>query len=59
MLKIDPSDDISFMLFLGYKDYPTDDKYVAKTQIPRKNSTEGKSEPVISVMEKPTHVPYF
>lgn len=59
MLKMEPSDDISFMLFLGYKDYPTDDNYVAKTQLPLKNSTQGKSESVISVMEKPTRVPYF
>lgn len=59
MLKMEPSDDISFMLFLGYKDYPTDDNYVAKTQLPLKNSTQGKSESVIIVMEKPTRVPYF
>lgn len=55
MLKLEPSDDISLMLFLGYKDYPTNDNYVAKTQIPLKNSTEGKSEFAITVMQ----MPYF
>lgn len=44
VLKLEPSDEISFMLFLGYKDYPSDENYVAKTQIPLKNSTEGKPE---------------
>lgn len=53
---MEPSDDISFMLFLGYKDYPTDDNYVAKTQIPLKNSTEGKTKSMVSVMEKPGRV---
>lgn len=57
VLKIEPSDDISFMLFLGYKDYPTNDNYVAKTQIPLKNSTEGKSESATSVTS--TCVSYF
>lgn len=42
VLKMEPSDDISFMMLLGYKDYPTDEIHVAKTQIPLKNSTEGK-----------------
>lgn len=41
VLKMEPSEDISFMLFLGFKDYPNDENYVAKTQIPRENSTEG------------------
>ncbi|KAM3625915.1 uncharacterized protein V6R79_019756 [Siganus canaliculatus] len=40
VLKMEPSEDISFMLFLGYKDYPSDENYVAKTQIPVENSTE-------------------
>eukprot|EP00066_Takifugu_rubripes_P019390 XP_011608656.1 PREDICTED: polycystic kidney disease protein 1-like 3 [Takifugu rubripes] len=39
VLKLEPSDEISFMLFLGYKDYPSDENYVAKTRIPLKNST--------------------
>lgn len=42
VLKMEPSEDISFMLFLGCKDYPNDENYVAKTQIPLENSTEGK-----------------
>ncbi|XP_069030569.1 polycystin-1-like protein 2 [Embiotoca jacksoni] len=40
VLKMEPSEDISFMLFLGYKDYPDDDNYVAKTQIPLENTKE-------------------
>ncbi|XP_075878911.1 polycystin-1-like protein 2 [Nelusetta ayraudi] len=40
VLKMEPSEDISFMLFLGYKDYPTDENYVAKTQIPQENFPE-------------------
>lgn len=46
VLKLEPSDEISLMLFLGYKDYPSDENYVAKTRIPLKNSTEGKSESI-------------
>lgn len=42
VLKMEPSEDISFMLFLGYKDYPTDEIFVAKTQIPQENFIEGK-----------------
>uniref|UniRef100_A0A8C9XN42 Polycystic kidney disease 1 like 2a n=1 Tax=Sander lucioperca TaxID=283035 RepID=A0A8C9XN42_SANLU len=37
VLKMEPSENISFMLFLGCKDYPNDDNYVAKTQIPLEN----------------------
>ncbi|XP_053175168.1 polycystic kidney disease protein 1-like 2 [Scomber japonicus] len=40
VLKMEPSEDISFMLFLGYKDYPSDENYVAKTQIPLENAKE-------------------
>ncbi|XP_034536196.1 polycystic kidney disease protein 1-like 2 [Notolabrus celidotus] len=40
VLKMEPSEDISFMLFLGYKDYPNSENYVAKTQIPLENSKE-------------------
>nr|XP_046243263.1 polycystic kidney disease protein 1-like 2 isoform X2 [Scatophagus argus] len=40
VLKMEPSEDISFMLFLGCKDYPNDENYVAKTKIPLENSTE-------------------
>lgn len=43
------------MMLLGYKDYPTDEIHVAKTQIPQKNSTEGKSEYVtVLIKVKPT-----
>lgn len=41
VLKMEPSEDNSFVLFLGYQDYPNDKNYVAKTQIPLKNSSEG------------------
>lgn len=47
VLKMEPSEDISFMLFLGYKDYPTDENYVAKTQIPQENFPEGKLKPPV------------
>ncbi|XP_059209203.1 polycystin-1-like protein 2 [Centropristis striata] len=40
VLKMEPSENISFVLFLGYKDYPDDKKYVAKTQIPLENVKE-------------------
>ncbi|XP_044057560.1 polycystic kidney disease protein 1-like 2 isoform X2 [Siniperca chuatsi] len=40
VLKMEPSEDISFMLFLGCKGYPNEENYVAKTQIPLKNSKE-------------------
>lgn len=43
VLKMEPSEEISFVLFLGYQDYPNDKNYVAKTQIPLKNSPEGES----------------
>ncbi|XP_029979509.1 polycystic kidney disease protein 1-like 2 [Sphaeramia orbicularis] len=40
VLKMEPSEDISFKLFLGYKGYPDDENYVAKTQVPLENSRE-------------------
>lgn len=46
VLKMEPSEDISFMLFLGYKDYPSDENYVAKTQIPLENVKEGISKSI-------------
>uniref|UniRef100_A0A8P4GNN8 Polycystic kidney disease protein 1-like 2 n=1 Tax=Dicentrarchus labrax TaxID=13489 RepID=A0A8P4GNN8_DICLA len=52
VLKMEPSEDISFMLFLGCKDYPNDENYVAKTQIPLENSPDGK----IKTKEKYTWV---
>lgn len=42
VLKMEPSEDISFMLFLGSKDYPSEEKNVAKAQLPLENSKEGK-----------------
>jgi len=41
VLKMEPSEEISLLLFLGYKDYPNDESYVAKTQIPLENANEG------------------
>lgn len=41
VLKTEPSEEISFMLFLGYKDYPSDKDYVAKTKIPIESAREG------------------
>ncbi|XP_075325387.1 polycystin-1-like protein 2 [Odontesthes bonariensis] len=40
VLKMEPSEEISLLLFLGYKDYPNDESYVAKTQIPLENVNE-------------------
>lgn len=41
VLKLEPSEDISVKLFLGYKEYPSDNNYVAMTQIPLETSKEG------------------
>jgi hypothetical protein len=41
VLKIKPSKDITFQLFLGYKDYPNDKQYIAKTQMPHQSNTQG------------------
>nr|XP_046204229.1 polycystic kidney disease protein 1-like 2 [Oncorhynchus gorbuscha] len=40
VLKIKPSKDITFQLFLGYKDYPNDKQYIAKTQMPHQSNTQ-------------------
>ncbi|XP_017296853.3 polycystic kidney disease protein 1-like 2 [Kryptolebias marmoratus] len=40
VLKMEPSEDISFMVFLGYQDYPNAESYVAKTVIPLENTNE-------------------
>ncbi|XP_072237410.1 polycystin-1-like protein 2 [Leuresthes tenuis] len=40
VLKMEPSVEISLLLYLGYKDYPNDESYVAKTQIPLENANE-------------------
>lgn len=41
VLKMEPSEDISFMVFLGYKDYPSDKSHVAKTKLPLEKTSEG------------------
>lgn len=41
VLKMEPSEDIPLKLLLGYKDYPTDENYVAQTQFPLENAREG------------------
>ncbi|XP_014843096.1 PREDICTED: polycystic kidney disease protein 1-like 2 isoform X1 [Poecilia mexicana] len=40
VLKLEPSQDISFMVFLGYKVYPHEKSYVAKTRLPLENVNE-------------------
>ncbi|KAM4743702.1 polycystin-1-like protein 2 [Anableps anableps] len=40
VLKMEPSEDISFMVFLGYKVYPHNKSYVAKTRLPLENLNE-------------------
>ncbi|XP_072321390.1 polycystin-1-like protein 2 [Eucyclogobius newberryi] len=40
VLRMEPSEDISFVAFLGYKAYPTHEKYVAKAQLPLEEATE-------------------
>ncbi|XP_029000907.1 polycystic kidney disease protein 1-like 2 isoform X2 [Betta splendens] len=40
VLKTAPSEDISFMLLLGSRDYPSEKNYVAKAQFPLENSKE-------------------
>ncbi|XP_061526662.1 polycystin-1-like protein 2 isoform X2 [Phycodurus eques] len=40
VLKMDPSENITFMVLLGYKNYPTTEEYVAKTQMPLENVKE-------------------
>ncbi|KAM4597252.1 polycystin-1-like protein 2 [Fundulus diaphanus] len=40
VLKMEPSEDISFMVFLGYKVYPNDKSHVAKTRLPLENRNE-------------------
>uniref|UniRef100_A0A3Q2DCI5 Polycystic kidney disease protein 1-like 2 n=1 Tax=Cyprinodon variegatus TaxID=28743 RepID=A0A3Q2DCI5_CYPVA len=40
VLKMEPSEDISFMVFLGYKDYPSDKSHVAKTKLPLEKTKE-------------------
>ncbi|XP_024275137.1 polycystic kidney disease protein 1-like 2 [Oncorhynchus tshawytscha] len=40
VLKIKPSKDITFQLFLGYKDDTNDKQYIAKTQMPHQSNTQ-------------------
>ncbi|XP_055085881.1 polycystic kidney disease protein 1-like 2 [Periophthalmus magnuspinnatus] len=40
VLRMEPSEDISFVAFLGYKSYPTFEKYVTKAQLPIKDTKE-------------------
>ncbi|XP_023806866.1 polycystic kidney disease protein 1-like 2 [Oryzias latipes] len=40
VLKLQPSEDLSFILLLGYKGYPNYTNYVAKTQFPLENINE-------------------
>ncbi|KAK5873983.1 hypothetical protein PBY51_018974 [Eleginops maclovinus] len=37
---MEPSENISFVIFLGFKDYPNNENYIAKTQIPIENAKE-------------------
>ncbi|KAK5935294.1 hypothetical protein CgunFtcFv8_020669 [Champsocephalus gunnari] len=40
VLKMEPSENISFVIFLGFKDYPNNENYIAKTQFPLENAKE-------------------
>uniref|UniRef100_A0AAV2LQ61 Polycystic kidney disease 1 like 2a n=1 Tax=Knipowitschia caucasica TaxID=637954 RepID=A0AAV2LQ61_KNICA len=40
VLRMKPSEDISFVAFLGYNVYPTHEKYVAKAQLPIEGAKE-------------------
>ncbi|XP_019742004.1 polycystic kidney disease protein 1-like 2 [Hippocampus comes] len=40
VLKMEPSENITFVLLLGHKNYPTIEHYVAKTQMPLENVKE-------------------
>ncbi|XP_053722204.1 polycystic kidney disease protein 1-like 2 [Synchiropus splendidus] len=40
VLKMEPSQNISLMLYLGYKEYPSNDDYVARTKLPVEGLTE-------------------
>ena len=41
VLRMEPSEDLTFKLFLGDKNYPTTADYVAKTQMPHQGSKRG------------------
>ncbi|KAL1007239.1 hypothetical protein UPYG_G00083860 [Umbra pygmaea] len=40
VLKMEPSEDIQFVLLLGYQDYPNDKKYEAKIQMPHQGYSQ-------------------
>ncbi|KAJ7986101.1 hypothetical protein DPEC_G00347310 [Dallia pectoralis] len=40
VLKMDPSEDITFLVLLGFKDYPNNEQYAAKTQMPRQGNSK-------------------
>uniref|UniRef100_A0AAZ3QXC4 Polycystic kidney disease 1 like 2a n=1 Tax=Oncorhynchus tshawytscha TaxID=74940 RepID=A0AAZ3QXC4_ONCTS len=48
VLKMEPSEDIPFVLLLGYKDYPKDKQYVAKTQMPHQGNSQGDQPPELT-----------
>uniref|UniRef100_A0A3Q2DC30 Polycystic kidney disease protein 1-like 2 n=1 Tax=Cyprinodon variegatus TaxID=28743 RepID=A0A3Q2DC30_CYPVA len=52
VLKMEPSEDISFMVFLGYKDYPSDKSHVAKTKLPLEKTSEEKFTWVLSPKDR-------
>uniref|UniRef100_A0A3B3B6G3 Polycystic kidney disease 1 like 2a n=1 Tax=Oryzias melastigma TaxID=30732 RepID=A0A3B3B6G3_ORYME len=52
VLKLQPSEDLSFILLLGTKDYPNDTNYVAKTQFPLENANEEKFTWVLSPKDR-------
>ncbi|XP_040019356.2 polycystin-1-like protein 2 [Gasterosteus aculeatus] len=53
VLKMEPSEQLTFMLFLGSKDYPNDENYLAKTQMPLQNAKgEGKYTWVLSPKDR-------
>ena len=41
VLRMEPSEDLTFKLFLGDKNYPTTADYVAKTQMPNNGTIQG------------------
>lgn len=48
VLKMEPSEDIPFVLLLGYKDYPKDKQYIAKTQMPHQGNSQGDQPPELT-----------
>uniref|UniRef100_A0A3Q2YJ39 Polycystic kidney disease protein 1-like 2 n=1 Tax=Hippocampus comes TaxID=109280 RepID=A0A3Q2YJ39_HIPCM len=52
VLKMEPSENITFVLLLGHKNYPTIEHYVAKTQMPLENVKEEKYTWVLSPKDR-------